>query len=704
MKFNFRKVTAIATSVLMTGMTVGTAMAAGLAPADIGTASEIAIVYGTGVGVSALDQTQALSIETHLKTQMGATTGAVTAGTVKLTEDEVVLGTAITATGKIPSTIKQNKLSTLKKEKMSWDDGTSSGSQEYDIHEEIVVGTMNVLTTLDDEKLNGVALSNENGITYKVVFEDALNVSQVGTASADTFYLDIMGKEYEVANMTATTVTVTTSTEKSMTVGEKFTLSNGKSVTLTDVYSTNVEISVDGTTKVVSTGSTVRVNGVRVRVESIGYHENTPETSKAILKIGEDIDKQYTDGDEYIGQDSDDPLWVWDISTLGSANGYIGVTYNAKINSANDEIAGDSIKYVGNGYTLPDNFAAVTLDSLTAAKYQDVKVYFEDSVDLFNNSSSSTALIENVPALVVEGDEMDTITVAGHETNKMYVYFNTTTGKVETYYNDVDGDFTPTGKMRLANAAALSVSDVTGAKTELATLSIGDTDLDVDMQVIAGIAYLNITNDDRNNDEVVKLTIGGTLINSTATTGTLESLGATVEDAEANDVKFNGTDVSTKDYDYMDTYGIYLAKGDTVEAQADADEIVLSVPEEQVYAQVSVSMGATATGSTGAMVFKDTEKASFANKNVVIVGGSCINAAAAEALGVAAGTCGSAFTAATNVASGQFLIKKTTLGGKNAVVVAGYEADDTVKAAQALINKGVMPGVYTTTTQEVVTA
>jgi hypothetical protein len=110
-------------------------------------------------------------------------------------------------------------------------------------------------------------------------------------------------------------------------------------------------------------------------------------------------------------------------------------------------------------------------------------------------------------------------------------------------------------------------------------------------------------------------------------------------------------------------------------------------------------------GSLGNMVFTDAEKSSWSSKNVVIVGGSCINSAAAEALGVSAGTCGEAFTAATSVSAGQFLIKKTTMNGKIAVVVAGYEADDTVKAAQQLINKGVVEGVYATATQEkVVTA
>jgi hypothetical protein len=102
------------------------------------------------------------------------------------------------------------------------------------------------------------------------------------------------------------------------------------------------------------------------------------------------------------------------------------------------------------------------------------------------------------------------------------------------------------------------------------------------------------------------------------------------------------------------------------------------------------------------MIVKDTE--GYSGANVVIVGGSCVNAAAAEALGVSEGTCGADFTAATGVAAGQFLIKETTLNGKTAIVVAGYDADDTVKAAQYVINNGVVPGVYSTATQEAITA
>ena len=73
------------------------------------------------------------------------------------------------------------------------------------------------------------------------------------------------------------------------------------------------------------------------------------------------------------------------------------------------------------------------------------------------------------------------------------------------------------------------------------------------------------------------------------------------------------------------------------------------------------------------------------DKNLIIVGGSCINSAAATVLGGA--YCGAAFTEATNVGPGQFLIKAydgAFTEGKIALVVAGYESADTVHAATYL--------------------
>ena len=116
---------------------------------------------------------------------------------------------------------------------------------------------------------------------------------------------------------------------------------------------------------------------------------------------------------------------------------------------------------------------------------------------------------------------------------------------------------------------------------------------------------------------------------------------------------------------------------------------------EEVTADVYItSPGATVGGpsSLGNVLIKDVEVDKLKDKDLIIVGGSCINAAAATALGVAEHTCGADFTAATGVSSGQFLIQSVAdafTSGKIAIVVAGYDVTDTNNAATYLRTKDV---------------
>ena len=87
------------------------------------------------------------------------------------------------------------------------------------------------------------------------------------------------------------------------------------------------------------------------------------------------------------------------------------------------------------------------------------------------------------------------------------------------------------------------------------------------------------------------------------------------------------------------------------------------------------------------MLVTDAEVSSVQTRNLIVVGGSCINSVAANLVGGA--YCTSAWSDATGVGSGQFLIQSYTnpyASGKIAMLVAGYEAADTANAATYLTN------------------
>jgi hypothetical protein len=146
-------------------------------------------------------------------------------------------------------------------------------------------------------------------------------------------------------------------------------------------------------------------------------------------------------------------------------------------------------------------------------------------------------------------------------------------------------------------------------------------------------------------------------------------------------------------YKSMDFWGTIIT---TDQSTSDAYKATISYPDEQVNAQIYVaesgasitagsSGGAGTVTSLGSVSVTDSEVSSVAGKNLIVVGGSCVNSVAADLLSVSSPTCGAAFTAATGVGSGQYLIETfARTGDKVATLVAGYDARDTTNGAKAL--------------------
>ena len=128
---------------------------------------------------------------------------------------------------------------------------------------------------------------------------------------------------------------------------------------------------------------------------------------------------------------------------------------------------------------------------------------------------------------------------------------------------------------------------------------------------------------------------------------------------------------------------------------ADSDQKVatISYPDEQVYAQIyiaaegtSITPGVTTGGGGGqVLIVEDSKISSVNSRNLIVIGGSCINSVAAKILGSDSPLCTSEFTDATGVGPGQYLIQTVQSPytvDKIAMLVAGYEAADTVNAVR----------------------
>jgi hypothetical protein len=110
-------------------------------------------------------------------------------------------------------------------------------------------------------------------------------------------------------------------------------------------------------------------------------------------------------------------------------------------------------------------------------------------------------------------------------------------------------------------------------------------------------------------------------------------------------------------------------------------------------ATIAAGSGSTGGSATelGSVTVTDAEISSVSSKNLIVIGGSCINSVASTLLGGAG--CGDSFTTKAGVNSGEALIKSFDRSGKVALLVAGYNAADTEKAATYLVNNAVNTSV-----------
>jgi len=245
------------------------------------------------------------------------------------------------------------------------------------------------------------------------------------------------------------------------------------------------------------------------------------------------------------------------------------------------------------------------------------------------------------------------------------------------YSNDFDGTY-PTAIMTIENVT-LDLGHAADTSTDVANLPV--------TPLVMFVEDKDKSDSDARNYVVLNTTDSSTYsqLNNILFSGA-SGTGGQYDSETWDNTKYTG---------YLTNYGTYALKDTTDTNIALAS---LSYGSAQMYANVylaetsaTITPGTTGgTGQLGDVLVKDSEVGNVATKNLIVVGGSCINSAAAALVGGA--KCSADWTTATGIGTGQFLIKgyaTSTLTSKLALLVAGYDAADTVNAATYLKTKAV---------------
>jgi len=703
MKQAIKKIVALAAGTTMLGTTLMAAGAADLAdypsPFVKDGVFDGLIVVGEKAAtedvIGAVDIAASLQAEAYTATEVECEGGITVSGGET---QEVPLGRNVTNDGTsslMDTTLKDDDLSGLQ------DTSIDINGTEIDVHDEVRLnGGVDVVTSLsvsDDDYKSAVYLEVEKGaLKYCYVFDETVNLD-VQVDSSNPLKIDFLGDSIEITDIVdADTIKAIAGTKVFMDAGDTIDI-EGKTVTFVKAGSSSVVVDVDGEQEVISSGSTETVNGVKIKVESI-FNEDGTEFDSANLIVGADAEKNYDDGDGYIGEDESNPDWTWVLAGLNAAgsgtDNDICIQNEFAINDLSDDPPG-----VGEYISFPDDFIQVGIDSLTVAddSYGTYKVYYESSTDLSDSVFSSetgekTFVIESV-------DYSEGITLLTADTSGSWNYTNITTstntdkvylhvrdysnGVIDVFYEDTDN------KVRLAGNITL---DGSASSNDINVLQVNyqdtkSTDIPIDIRG-------NLTGTDGTDNVTLVFDVDETTHHigtddiiiwlGNDNTGDFNSLGGTLSTDEDDELVWATTSIGTKNEDHRTQYGIIIKDP---ESNGNNDEVHLEIPGDVVKANVVVKTTGTSVASASGtskeinpipvgmgVLDKDV---TVGDENLIVVGGPCANTVAADLLG-------NPDPCAEGFEQGKAMLKLFESGDKVSLLVAGYEAMETQGACRVL--------------------
>ncbi len=750
MIFNFKKISAIGASALLTGMTMGVAAAASYPqPFIVGGTANVAIVYGTGAGVSALDAVQAGNIQSNLQSFLpsGTTSTGASGGDsylIEKTSTKFHIGDGISDV--ISVAITDDNLPTLLADGKFID----ADNDEFDYTQKVNMANLSVTLWEDndykaDDPTIGVRISSGSHIlNYTLDFSD-----EPLWADLDTSTIPFMGKEYYIlSHVTNTTLTLLDSaTDTTLVEGETTNLDvEGTSYQVsiafiggTGIYA-EVKLNVNGEltnslgeseTYKLSDESYVGIKDILVQDYAGGIKQVEFSIGNGKLKLvsGSDIEINddsisdltvyFTNSAEKLQKvvlewDAEDDLFVTTDSEV-TMPGFeaIKLSYAGEIYPAEEKI---TVKPGSDTYFLLDNFP------LKDSVEDIVLLYYNGSeFDYIGKDSDNQLRTVASGNLTFNGNTDDYFVASWSDGSDAESYLMKATNfKIENTINKTtlqyrvngiwtdkktdaqDDDTISIGSVELRigpidKSGKTVVIEPVGAYVDFHTLYSKEgmkVYLPFNSSSSTAPGVINLTNnpsdfslilseEDKNENigdgENVTLTLSENAVHEASVTG--------ITGGSASNIEIGDTDI------FRNIVYSALATEIMWDKSADQYDVVLTYHGDETRVQLYVSAPETTVTSTiggatlGDVLVKDTEISSVSSKNLVIVGGSCINSVAAKVLGVAQHTCGAAFTSATGIGSGEFLIKGVSgayTTGKIALVVAGYEAADTVNAATYL--------------------
>jgi len=445
------------------------------------------------------------------------------------------------------------------------------------------------------------------------------------------------------------------------------------------------------------------------------------------------------DAENYAGEDNNDPIWEWDLAglTTGTATSIrLGVRLSLGIDGV-DEEDNPLVKhplYPGDYVCLPNYYACVVFEKMSEPDdaFQAYEVS-DETKDLHWLSADTSAQFSNARVLQFKarGSTDQGLVIGGTDSDTAYIYINSSgftiyrkeqsgSKAVFAVGNNtlIAGTHAP-GMLVLNNAFQLDygstnvnvdvlfdmnttfsgdrqegviVIDSGGNATGYATLgpwTVGSSSQPFNATGLSSPTHPGGLGQFLNDGDIV-IYFQNSSLNQVTYLGHSDSDTTVASDlvyadgTTANGAPTSLVDISSWEENTRTKDGILIYDPDANNA---GDAVKFSLPSdlndyEAVLRVTSPKEGTVSTGlgvaSTASVVVKDTDVLStYSGLNVVAVGGPCVNQVTAALLGVTFPACGEA----SGLAEGAATLVLKDNGTKKALVVYGWESDDTRRAA-----------------------
>jgi len=708
-----RKVAAVGTSLAMVGITISGALAAGLSdyPSGLGftkAGGASVVVYGADSDNAAAQMVAdglpggAVTTTTSgTTTETKASWNDVTLDAANGFTQQVLLGTLLGSTTAFGTSVRESRVRGFKSGNLPMSVSSTSSSPKY--HEQVNFDPNSAtgcyvttgLSLGDINKSNDAygaspVLYGPSGcMDYQLKFEEALTNGNLlnDTSSSNPVELPLLGRTVLVEGTTNSATKITAAVGKIFTMAVNDVVNfDGQTFTLSTVGSSTVAITSSacpGSNVLISDGSQRNCGVYVIRVKDVtGGGTGISGTPSAKVTIGLTSTAVGTvNVSVQLGQ------------TLTSYNGPDSPNY----------LLPKRLPTAGDKLCWPNNYVCISFDKMTQGidDFGSYRVRM-DTKDLYNSDDSakiagaaSVILIEAINAGANIGLQDD----GGSDTNALAIWLNNS-GFGSTYTKSSStSHFTvrlhtlnvSTSTAQFVNAG---VEDRLNPATKVGAVNYKSTNFNINANTAALAGWTATGNgtlefDTANGDFDMFLKPNGA--------GESQFIGHSQGGATyANDLIYRSTtpiDISDYKNDGMTKDGIVIKSYSNTRGN---DELSFLVPPDVTnykailtVAQPTGIAGASDSSQTSAssgVLMKTADVPDVTKYNAVVVGGPCVNSVAATLLGVTFPACG----AASGLAEGEAQLVLKANGAKKALLVYGWESDDTARAAVLLKSPAVL--------------